>query len=117
MLFESGLGPRNSRIRAYDLETGIITTKVGTGHGYAGEKKPQHRGFSSHRLFVASPGDGGAPNEAKLSGPTGVVCDDLRGWPQHGDRRRCAYHGYGASHVLKFKIVYKRFIYNTIHSV
>eukprot|EP00434_Breviolum_minutum_P040282 symbB.v1.2.035790.t1/scaffold4894.1/size34397/3 len=51
---------QNSRIRAYDLATGIITTKVGTEHGYAG--------------------DGGAPNEAKLSGPTGVVCDDLRGY-------------------------------------
>eukprot|EP00435_Cladocopium_sp_Y103_P076041 s5_g74.t1 len=50
----------NSRIRAYDFETGIITTKVGTDHGYSG--------------------DGGAPNLAKLSGPTGVVCDDLRGY-------------------------------------
>lgn len=28
---------RNSRIRAYDFETGIITTKVGTDHGYAGD--------------------------------------------------------------------------------
>lgn len=26
-------------------------------------------------------GDGGPPNAAKLSGPTGVVCDDLRGGP------------------------------------
>ena len=41
--FKSGLGPRNSRIRAYDLETGIITTKVGTEHGYAGEKKATAR--------------------------------------------------------------------------
>eukprot|EP00913_Durusdinium_trenchii_P003262 g3018.t1 len=50
----------NSRIRAYDLTTGIITTKVGSDHGYAG--------------------DGGAPHQAKLSGPAGVVCDELRGY-------------------------------------
>ena len=29
----------NSRIRAYDLSTGIVTTKVGTTHGYAGERQ------------------------------------------------------------------------------
>ncbi|CAJ1330619.1 unnamed protein product, partial [Effrenium voratum] len=50
----------NSRIRAYNLETGIITTKAGTTHGYAG--------------------DGGSPHQAQLSGPLGVACDDLRGY-------------------------------------
>ncbi|CAE7266806.1 NHLRC2 [Symbiodinium natans] len=51
---------RNARIRAYNLETGIITTKVGSVVGYSG--------------------DGGAPSQAKLNGPTGVACDSLRGY-------------------------------------
>lgn len=55
--------------------------------------------FVAFVAFVASaPGDGGAPNEAKLSGPTGVVCDDLRG-AQHGlqPQTTCMSCAYGAS--------------------
>eukprot|EP00439_Symbiodinium_sp_Y106_P017205 s2487_g2.t1 len=51
---------QNARIRAYNLETGYITAKVGSVPGYSG--------------------DGGDPTQARLNGPTGVACDSLRGY-------------------------------------
>lgn len=43
---------RNSRIRAYNLETGIITTKAGTTHGYAGARLSSRALLADHSAPV-----------------------------------------------------------------